>query len=334
MRVFLTGGTGLVGRHCAEEFAARGIELRALIRPTSDRSHLEAFGCDLVVGDISDPDSLSGLMTGCEVVVHCAAQLGGSGATWEVHERTNVFGTRAIVAESLRSNVTRLVHVSTVAVYGRPDLHSTLPINEESPFGFAGERPSHYERSKRLSESIVREVDPDRLAWVIVRPDIVVGEGDRLFTPRVVRFSRRSVVVVGGSGDIDLPVVYAGSVADVVAECATRDGLAGETFNITDDGRLTVEDLIDIAAGSHRPRKIRIPLTVFRAVGKTLSWATSLPGIRLPAGLSGRNLWYLSNDGPYSDRKIRSTLKWKPRTSTLEGWKRSVDWYDSPDRAG
>lgn len=327
MRIFLTGGTGLVGRHCAEAAIGSGIDVRALVRPTSSTGHLEDLGCELVTGDIADSDSLSGIMTGCDAVIHCAAQLGGSPETWSRHERTNVDGTAAVVEEALRASVDRLVHVSTVAVYGRPDLHLSRPITESATLSPRGDRPSFYERSKRAAEAVVRGVSPDRLPWVIVRPDVIIGEGDRMFTPRVSSYCRRRVIMIGGKGDIDLPLVYAGNVAAACLLCAEQDRAAGRTYNVTDDGRLTVEELFDHAAEGRRPEKVRVPLGVLGIAGRTLNAAAAMPGLRLPAGLSGRNLWYLSNSDPYSDDRIRDELGWRPTTSTLDGWKRSLAWH-------
>ncbi len=326
MRIFLTGGTGLVGRHCAEGAMRAGMEVRALVRPTSSTEHLESLGCELVKGDITDAASVSGLMDGCDAVIHCAAQLGGSATTWAAHEHTNREGTETVVDEALRSGVARFVHVSTVAVYGRPDLHSRRPIDESAPLGLPGERPSFYERSKRAAEKVVRLVSLDRLSWTIVRPDIIVGEGDRMFTPRVLSYCRRRVIMVGGKGDVDLPIVYAGNVAAACLLCVEREEAKGRTYNVTDDGKLTVEELFELASGARRPLKVRVPLGIVGAAGRTLNVVAAVPGLRLPAGLSGRNLWYLSNSDPYSDQRIRAELGWKPATSTLDGWKKSLAW--------
>lgn len=328
MRIFLTGGTGLVGRHFAERAICDGHQVRALVRVTSAKAHLERLGAELVVGDVADSASLAGAMTGCETVVHCAAQLGGSSATWNMHERTNVRGTHAVVDEAKRAGVEQFVHLSTVAVYGRPDLHDR-PIAETAPLGPPGERPSFYERSKRLAEAAVRELDPERIRWVIIRPDIIVGEGDRLFTPRIVRFCRRRIVPIGGRGNVDLPIVYVGSVVEATMGCLASGGPGGRIFNVTDDGVLTFEEMVDIASGEDGTTRVRVPLAGIRLAGRVLNGISRLPGSRLPAGLSGRNLWYMSHSDPYSDEKLRTELGWSPSISTVEGWRRSVAWHDS-----
>src|SRR5437763_1933268 len=79
----VTGATGLLGSHVAEQLVARGERVRALVRQSSDVTFLRGLGVELAEGDLKDFASLQRAVTGADVVYHCAAQVGEWGP-WRV----------------------------------------------------------------------------------------------------------------------------------------------------------------------------------------------------------------------------------------------------------
>ena len=73
MRIYLTGGTGLLGSHFAELAVAEGASVVSLVRPTSNTAHLNSLGIALSTGDLRDAASLASGMKGCAAVVHAAS---------------------------------------------------------------------------------------------------------------------------------------------------------------------------------------------------------------------------------------------------------------------
>src|SRR5947209_6820121 len=68
----VTGATGLLGSHVAQQLVERGERVRALVRPSSDTSFLRGLGVELVVGDLDQPATLPPAIAGADVVYHCA----------------------------------------------------------------------------------------------------------------------------------------------------------------------------------------------------------------------------------------------------------------------
>ncbi|MEN8143513.1 MAG: NAD-dependent epimerase/dehydratase family protein [Gemmatimonadota bacterium] len=326
--VLITGASGLVGSHAAELFVSKGWHVRALVRVSSERSFLEGLGCEMRTGDIEDPESLAGAAEGCEIVVHSAARL-GSRMSWDESRVANEDGTRNVVRESVRAGVSRFVHVSTVSVYGHPPDHASHPIGEESPVDLAVPSEFRYERSKRLAELVVREVSPEHMSWTIVRPAIIVGERDRLFTPRLVAAARRMWIVLPDGGRHSLPVVYAGSVALACLLAATRPEAAGQTYNVADDGPLTLRRMLEMASPAGQTlRVISVPGGLFwRGFAAVRAVSRLIPGPGLP--VNERNVWFIANDNPFASERIRSLPGWNPTISAQEGWERSIEWYES-----
>lgn len=322
--VLVTGATGLVGSHAAALFRERGWRIRALVRPGSRTRFLESLGAELVLGDVTAPDSFSGAAEGCRVVLHGAAHL-GSRAPWERFRRVNVEGTRHVLSECMRAGCDRFVHLSSVAVYGPPSAQPRLPVDESSPTDTPLGRRDHYERSKRMAETAVRRAAGDVVEWAVLRPAVVMGERDRHFTPRVARVAERRLLPTVGPGDNRLPVVYAGNVAEACWLAATRPEAAGGVYNVADDGGLTQRELLAEAAPPGA-RIVPLPRGPVEWTARAAEWASDLLPGDASRMLSVRRVWFLGHDNPFSSGRIRSELDWRPSTPPLEGWSRALEW--------
>ena len=167
MRVFLTGGTGLLGSHLAQELRAHGHEVVALHRKNADTVALEECECELVEGDIRDESSaLAPLMAGCSHVVHGAALVYAGGA-WPKIRSVNVDGTRNVLTAARLAGIGHAVHVSSVAVYGS----APGPVDESTPTDAILAPGDLYARSKREAEEVARGIEEKRgFPVTIVRP--------------------------------------------------------------------------------------------------------------------------------------------------------------------
>ncbi len=324
--LLLTGATGLIGSHVATLFRDMGWNVRALVRPSSDVRYLEQLGCDFVLGDLTLPGTVDGAASGCEAVIHAAAQL-GEPAPLERHVEVNVEGTRRVLKESIRAGVRRFVHISSVAVYGEPASGFRVPIAEDAPLDQPISTEEPYALTKRMAEEVVHKAG-DRIEWCVLRPDMVMGERDRLFTPRIMRWASRPVLVTLGSGENDLPLVYAGNVALAAYLGATHERAAWRTYNVTDDGGLTQRTLVRIASGKGPDAPVlSIPLPIAVSAARLVrGLGRVLPGVgRGP--LTPRRIRLFAESDPYACELIEAELGWKPTVTTEEGWRRAVEWF-------
>src|SRR5205823_2559702 len=117
----ITGATGQLGSHIAEQLRAAGEKVRALVRPGGDTLFLERIGVELATGDLGEPASIRQALRGASVVYHCAARVSDWGP-WHVFQKEVVAGTRHLVEACRAENVGRLLHVSSLSVYGHPHL--------------------------------------------------------------------------------------------------------------------------------------------------------------------------------------------------------------------
>src|SRR5436190_7997546 len=122
--IFLTGATGLVGGHAAEEALRRGHRVRALVRPTSDTRWLDQGRVERIVGDLEDAHALRAGVEGADWVFNCAAKVGDWG-TLEEFRRLNVEAFRLLLDAAADVQVVRFVHVSSLGVYEGRDHFGT-----------------------------------------------------------------------------------------------------------------------------------------------------------------------------------------------------------------
>lgn len=309
MRVFLTGGTGLLGSHLAAELRACGHEVVALHRRGADTRFLEELGCTLAEGDVRDePEGIAELMRGCTHVAHSAGVV-YAGGEWPKVRAVNVDGTRNVLTAARLVDATHTVHVSSVAVYGPIE----GPVDERTPIDTDLLPGDLYARSKREAEEVARGIAEKRgLSVTIVRPAAVYGERDRLLAPAVARFLRLPAAPLFGPGTNTLPVVYAGNVA-VAIRLALQAVRGGSTYDIGLDHPLTQRGLFELmAAGMERNvRFVQLPASVVRAAGEMLArlgvrtpGAEHLPLQRLTRLVLGAN--------PYPSHAIREELGWNP----------------------
>jgi nucleoside-diphosphate-sugar epimerase len=323
MRVFVTGGTGLIGSHTAARLREAGHDVVALCRRGSEPRFLEDLGCTIVEGDVRDPpEALAPAMARCTHVLHGAA-LVYAGGSWSGVREVNVEGTRHVLLAAAQAGVGRAVHLSSVAVYGTVD----GPVDEDSRVDRVIPKRDLYARSKREAEAIARAIEAEYgLAVTILRPSAVYGERDRLMAVRIARMVRRPVAFLLGRGDNTLPTVYAGNVA-AAAVLALEAERAGATYLIGDDHPLTQRALLEgLALGLGRsPVLVSVPAPLVRWGAEVLQrLGVSAPGARhLPLARVAR---LALSENPYGSARIRRELGWDPPHRHEEALERTGRW--------
>ena len=256
MRALVTGATGFVGSAVARALAGAGWEVRALVRASSDRRNLQHLAVDPVVGDLADGAALDYALADCQALFHLAADYRLGVLEPEQLYRTNVEGTRNILAAARRAGVARVVHTSSVATIGLPADGS--PGTETTAVALA-DMIGHYKRSKYLAEQLACAATESGMSVVIVNPSTPIGPGDVKPTPT------GRIVVDAACGrmpaylDTGLNIVH---VDDVAAGhlLAFQHGRAGERYILGGQDMSLREILAGIAVlvGRRAPR-IRLP---------------------------------------------------------------------------
>ena len=323
MRIFLTGATGYIGRALAARLAADGHELRALVRPTSDPGRLAGLPVTLTTGDVTDRVSMREGMSGCDRVVHLAAEL-DFGAPAGRMAAVNVGGSENVASLAYKLGVGRLLAVSSVAALGgSPDDGS--PADEASP---RREPPMRYGRTKAAAERAIAEWAKRGLAVDTVHPSLVYGppgkkEGANAFLRRIA-LGRLPVIVAPHNL---ASWVHLDDVVEAMVRILGRDGggdgggrsyiLAGESVTV----RELVIRVSELAG--RRPPRLALPLAAARPLAAAAGLAARLRGRRPP--FDREHLASLERHWAYDDSRARRELDWRPR-SLAEGLPGTVEY--------
>jgi len=334
--VLVTGAGGLVGTHVIEALRARGERPRALVREHS-RALVESLGAEPLIGDVTDAITWQRAAQGVRAIVHAAA-LVASHDSYDEFTRVNVGGTR-LALEATRRSGARLVHVSTVAVYGRAAAYQGAQgVTEDYPFQPLRER-DYYARSKRATELLVnQEAARDGLSVIAIRPNVIYGERDLLFTRRLIANIKRRLLPQIGPGTNHLSCVYAGNVASAIVAALDAPAQSGfRAYNVTQDAppHLMQREFFATFAEALgvRPIRVRIPVPLIRAgVGV---WSV-LMRLLMPgrySALGNAAMSFILGENPYSIDRIRSELSWTPPHDTRTAIMRTVSKTKSPGDA-
>ena len=328
----VTGATGQVGHHVVQRLQRDGWEVRALVRDAGRAGSLSRAGVQLATGDTLEPTGLLRAARGCDVIFHAAAVITPKGG-WEAFNRPNVEGTSNVIAAAEGASA-RLVHVSSVAVYGGTERYAPggAPTDEDSPLAPLPAE-AFYARSKRESEALVMAAHAAGRIWATaLRPDVIYGTHDRQFVPRVGRLLRHGVAPLVGGGRTTLAVVHAGNVADGMVRAAATEAAGGRSYNLANDFDVTVAEFLAYAAEGMNVtvRRVPIPRVVARAAaGLAALVVPLLLGNQYRAAISA-SLDFVSRSNPFTSERARRELGWNPQIRPEVGVVEAFRWWATP----
>jgi UDP-glucose 4-epimerase len=310
MRALVTGANGFLGRHLVAALLARGVEVRALVRPAA---RLEALGwpasVEVVRADLRSARDLAGAFEGVDVLLHLAAAVSGGE---DLQFAATVAGTERLLEAMAGTACRRLVLCSSFSVYDYGATRGTL--DEGSPLHRVPDvyRRDGYTISKWWQERITRRLaERHGFELTVLRPGFIWGRDHGYLAGCGQQLGRHHLVI----GPLTrLPLTHVENCADVFALAAVDPRARGQTLNVVDGpGQRVWCYLSDWQRGTgQRGWRLPIPwllaiwavrlafVTVFRT-------ATKVPSVLIPERLESR-----LKPLRFENRRLRETLGWSP----------------------
>lgn len=321
MKALVTGGGGFLGGVIVRQLLGRGDEVRSLARGAYPA--LESMGVEVLRGDLSDAQSVSRAVAGCDVVFHVAAKAGvwGSRASFE---QANIEGTRNVIAACRAHGVSKLVYTSTPSVVSAGG--DVEGVDESAPY------PEHfqaeYPRTKAIAEKLVLEANGPELSTVALRPHLIWGPGDTQFIPRLVARAKAGRLRLVGDGRSLVDVIYVDNAAEAHLLAADRlapdSPIAGRAYFLSQGEPVAVADMINglLGAAGLPPVTKRIPPGVAHALGAMLEFVYGALKIQAEPPMTRFLAKQLSTAHWFDISAARRDLGYQPRISTEEGLRR------------
>lgn len=314
--VAVTGAEGFIGSHLTEALVASGHRVRAMAQYNSFSSYgwLETLAPDvlaeveIVLGDVRDPGSVRGLVTGAETVYHLAALIAIPYSYQAPHSYvdTNVTGTLNVLEAVRHLEIPRLVHTSTSETYGTAQ---TVPITEDHPINTQSPYAASKAGGDRLADSYHASFETP---VVTLRPFNTFGP----------RQSMRAVIptvigqVAAGSREItlgdlrptrDFTFVADTAQAFMAVGTAPAEAVVGRTFNAGTGGEISVGDLV-------------------RLIGKVMEADLDVREDEQRIRPAASEVMRLVADAS----RLRAATGWAPGHDLEQGLARTVDFFRDP----
>ncbi len=321
MKVLVTGASGFLGGHVAEALSARGDHVRAMVRRTSKRGHLEKLAnVEFFEGGVEEADRVAQAVEGVDAIVH-AAGLVKARSTDEFFA-VNVGGTSNLVdaARRHKGKLKRLVFVSSLEACGPSDDGGPVDADQENPI-------TAYGRSKLAAEKVVLAAKDD-LPVVTLRPGAIYGPRDGEIFEMFKSIQRGLLPLVGGGGAKGV-WIYATDCAAACVRAILADVPSGRTYFVDDGcGALTLKQMLDDAERALERRAIvraNLPVPLFMTIARGVQAFGKVAN--RPVMLTPEKANMLLQHWVCSSEDTRRDLGWEPKVPWSEGVRLAVAWY-------
>jgi dihydroflavonol-4-reductase len=308
MRALVTGANGFTGSHLVKALIARNIEVVAFVRRSSQCDRLSNLPITYAYGDITDRAALTQAMTGVHTVFHTAAYVELGLVDAAAMERVNVQGTQAVLAAAQAAHVSKMVHCSTIGVFGdtQGQLIDETFVRTQTTFSSA------YDRTKYLAQQAVDAAAQQGLDVVSVLPSGIFGADDPHFGPVVQTFLKGRLKVWPG-GDRITGIVHVDDLVEAMI-LAAELGPKGEHYIIS-AGEMTTREMFQhfseqsgISAPAEAPEAIvRLLGNFLDPIGRLFHWNPPLSRERVH--------YIYDRCVRVNAEKARSQLGWNPRSA-------------------
>lgn len=327
--ILVTGSTGLVGQEILRILADADLPTVALVRTAEGEALVRRLGADAVRGVVEEAGAWQHPYLGLTGIVHAAAIV-AEPVSWDRFEAVNVRGARLAADAALERGVP-LIHISSVAVYGRRAADDQpYSITEAYDRGRIAER-DYYARSKRMAEEAVFDRARDGLQACALRPCVVYGPGDRLLLPRLLDLARGGWLPKIGSGTTPMALVHAASVARAVLAALQSGRGWGRAFNVTGDAPVAANDLFRAAETvvGRQVRTVPVPAGPALLAARAAELGLRIIGPRRYPGTLQGAVRFLRGGDAYNADAARKTLGWRPTvdhsTALIEAFQAIAD---------
>lgn len=324
MLVALTGASGFVGSHVADELHRRGHCVRCLLRSTSSTRWLENKPYERVACSFDSVDSLKAAIAGADAVIHTAGMIaarsleefmeGNRGVTQRMVEAT---------ASVAGSSFVRFVHISSLAVCGpAPSLNA--PLTEESPL-----RPiTPYGISKKAAEDVVLSY-AERLPITIIRPPAVYGERDQATLP-FFQAVRRGIIPLIGFSTKWISLVHVHDLARGIVDALETEATVGKTYFVSSDTFYSWKQIgmTTAAVMGRRAVPLVLPHSLVLVLAALSGWIGHLQG-KAPVLDYHKGLDIIQRYWICSPERARQDFGYRQQISLEEGIAATVEWYSA-----
>jgi len=311
--VFITGGSGFLGRTLIPALVNEGYHVKALARSTDAARIVADLGAEPVYGDLSDLDALQTGLAGCAYAIHGAARfLEGGG--YRAYYQDNVGRTRSMLAAAKTAGVRRFVWIGAAAC-----LLGGKPIQNADESWPLHEKYSPYVRTKTIADRMVRAANATGFTTCVVRPAWIWGKEDDPLLASMAQATIAGKMVFIDGGTHEIVTSHVDNTVRAIVRALDK-GAGGQAYFAFDDDTIRARDFMGqmlATRGLMAPDKnVPFALAWVMACAMETIWTI----VRRRGTPPVNRLLVKLNGGPFvvSDRKARVELGYSPIISRAD----------------
>lgn len=243
-KYLVTGGTGFIGRHLVDHLLEDGVNpknIRLLVRTVDKLPNLRKKGVELVLGDITNKVDVEKAVRGVDVIYHLAAKTGGNATPENEINKVNIEGTRNLASAVVANGVKKIIHFSSVAVYGSPGIVTLRNVSEKYP-----KLPSDvYGLSKlKAEEVLVKTLSKGSTNYIIIRPTHTFGPGSKSGLNRIIQAVKNRYFFFAGNGENKVDFIYVKDVVRLARE-VEKSEIANDDLILASGGPQSMKEVVE-----------------------------------------------------------------------------------------
>jgi len=335
-KILLTGATGFIGSHVAEKFIAENVRISCMCRRNSNTSFLKNINTEIIIGDINNFETLNGILSKFDFVIHCAGYVKDWGK-YNFFYETNVNGLMNLLKACAVNKIKDIIITGTNSVYGE---ENNLNIkNEESPFNpeykyFAGKifpsAMNHYRISKTIGiKQAIDFAKQNDLNLTVIEPVWVFGE--REFSSGFFEYLntvKKGALIMPGSKKNKFHIVYVKTLANAYFSAYQKKLSGINRFLIGYDNAVNMDYMYNLFCKELKVKKpYNAPKFLVYPIAFLLELIYTFFQIKTPPLLTRSRINMFYDNIEYSIVKAKQTLGFKNNCSLEDAIKNTVEWY-------
>ena len=314
MKIFVTGGSGFLGKILLERLQTASHEVKALARSERSAKTVTAFGATAISGSLENISEWSNSLQGVDTIIHCAAPVEFWGK-WDYFHKYITQATITLQQAAAEKGVNRFIYISSESVLQeKTDL---LNIDETYPYPIAPN--SYYGKAKMQAEQAILASNYQNLTSIILRPTFIWGKGVQALETMAEKVKNGQFMWID-HGKTIIEMVHIDNVVEAIFLSLSK-GNDKQVYFVTDNNPLPAKEFLTniLATKNIAPSDKNMSSAMVKPLASLIEGVWKLFGIKSTPPLSKFELSFVNMARKYNISKIQKELNYRPIVSTEKG---------------